>query len=53
MAKRTDKPKKKAAPKKSAAWLRRKVAELKTDLEKLPKDRQDQLRRELKGEKDQ
>jgi len=49
MAKRTDKPKKKAAPKKSRAWFRRKVAELKAELEKLPADRQEQLKRELEG----
>lgn len=30
------------------AWFERKVAELKTELEKLPADRQEQLRRELK-----
>ena len=53
MSKRTDKPKKKAAPKKSAAWFRQKVAELKADLEKLPADRRELLRRELKGEGDQ
>ncbi len=29
------------------AWFERKVAELKTDLENLPVDRQEQLKREL------
>jgi hypothetical protein len=51
MAKRNDKPKKKAASKKGAAWFRRKVAELKAELEKLPADRQQRLRRELESEK--
>ena len=41
------KAKKKAAPKKDRAWFERKVAELKTELEKLPAGRQEQLRREL------
>jgi hypothetical protein len=36
-----------SAPKKDRAWFERKVAELKTELEKLPADRQEQLRREL------
>ena len=49
MKKRTDKAKR-AAPKRGAAWFRRKVAELKTELERLPADRQEQLRRELEGE---
>ena len=53
MAKRTDRPKKKAVPKKGRAWLRRKVAELKTELEKLPAGRQGQLLRELEEEKEQ
>jgi hypothetical protein len=44
MKRRTGKTKKKAAPKKDQAWFERKVAELKTELEKLPTD---QLRREL------
>jgi len=38
---------KKAAPKQDRAWFERKVAELKTELEKLSADRQEQLRREL------
>ena len=45
MKKRTSKAKK--APKKDEAWFRRKVAELKAELEKLPADRQEQFRREL------
>jgi hypothetical protein len=40
------------APKKDRAWFERKVAELKTELEKLPADRQVQLRRELEDEGD-
>ena len=40
----------KAAPKKDRAWFERKVAELKAELEKLPADRQEQLRRELEDE---
>ncbi len=43
------KPRKKAGAK-DRAWLERKVAELKTELEKLPTDRQAQLRRELEDE---
>jgi hypothetical protein len=46
------KAKKKAPPKKDRAWFERKVAELKTELEKLPADQQEQLRRELKDERD-
>ncbi len=38
---------KKAKPKRSAEWFERKVAELKAELQKLPADRQEQLRREL------
>jgi hypothetical protein len=52
MNKRAGKPKK-AAPKKDRAWFARKVAELKTELEKLPADRQEQLRRELEGDREQ
>jgi hypothetical protein len=48
MGKRTNNTKAKAIPKKSRAWFERKVAELKTDLDKLPGDRQEQLNRELK-----
>ncbi len=47
MTKRTDKAKKKAAPKKDRAWFARKVAELKAEAERLPADRQRQLKREL------
>jgi len=43
------KPKEKAAAK-DRAWFERKVAELKAELEKLPADRQEQLRRELEDE---
>jgi hypothetical protein len=46
MKKRTGKAKK-TAPKKDGAWFERKVAELKTELEKLPADRQEQLRHEI------
>jgi hypothetical protein len=52
MIKRTEKTRKKAAPKKDQAWFERKVAELKAELEKLPADRQEQLRRELKEGKE-
>jgi hypothetical protein len=52
MTKRTGKAKKKAAPKKDRAWFERQVAELKAELEKLPADRQEQLRRELEDEGD-
>jgi len=44
------KPKTKAAPKKDRAWFERKVAELNAELDKLPADRQEQLRRELEDE---
>ena len=49
MKKRTGKAKK-AGPKKDRAWFARKVAELKTELEKLRADRQAQLRRVLEDE---
>jgi hypothetical protein len=49
MKRRTGKAKK-AAPKKDRAWFERKVAELKAELEKLPADRQEQLKRELEKE---
>jgi hypothetical protein len=45
MRKRTGKTK--AKPKPDQAWFERKVAELKTELAKLPADRQEQLRREV------
>lgn len=51
MKKRTGKAKK-TGPKKDRAGFERKVAELKTELEKLPADRQAQLRRELEDEGD-
>jgi hypothetical protein len=47
MAKRFGKAKKRAAPKRDRAWFEGKVAKLKAELEKLPADRQEQLRREL------
>lgn len=54
MTKRTGKPKRKAAPTKDRAWFERKVAELKAELkaelEKLPAERQEQLKRELESE---
>lgn len=37
-------------PKKDRAWFERKVAELKTALEKLPADRQAELKKELEGD---
>ena len=46
MKKRTGKAKN-AGPKKGRAWFERKVAELKTEMEKLPADRQEQLKREM------
>jgi len=45
---RAGKPKAKAA--KDRAWFEQKVAELKAELNKLPADRQEQLRRELESE---
>jgi hypothetical protein len=42
------KAKRNTVPNKDRAWFERKVAALKTELEKLPADRQEQLRRELK-----
>jgi len=54
MANRTGRGKKKAAPaKKGRAWFERKVAELKAELEKLPADRQEQLKRELEEGREQ
>ncbi len=50
MTKRAGRPKKRAARKKDRTWFERKVAELKAELEKLPADRQEQLRRELEDE---
>jgi hypothetical protein len=40
----------KAAAEKDRAWFERKVAELKAELDKLPPDRQEQLRRKLERE---
>lgn len=45
MAKRTSNTRDKEQ--KDRAWFERKVAELKTELDKLPVDRQEQLKREL------
>jgi hypothetical protein len=39
--------KRKGKPKQDREWFERKVAELKSELEKLPADRQEQLTREL------
>jgi len=47
MAKRITKVKRTVPSKEDRAWFERKVAELKTDLEKLPEDRQEQLKREM------
>lgn len=52
MNKRTDDAKTEAAPKNDQVWFERKVAELKAELEKLPPDRQEQLKRELKCKAD-
>lgn len=41
---------KKTETEKDRDWLQRKVAELKSELEKLPVERQEQLRRELDSE---
>ena len=49
MKKRTGKAKK-TGLEKDRAWFERKVAELKTELQKLPADRQEQLKRELETE---
>jgi hypothetical protein len=45
MTNRTAGVKKKPVPIKDWAWFERKVAELKAELDKLPADRQEQLRR--------
>jgi hypothetical protein len=47
------KPKTKAAPKRDREWFERKVAELKAELDTLPADRQEQLKRELEEESEQ
>ena len=46
MAKEKDKAPDKTKPK-DRAWFERRVAELKAELDKLPVDRQEQLKREL------
>ena len=46
MRERSSEAKSPRALKKDQAWFERKVAELKTELEKLPADRQEQLKRE-------
>lgn len=51
MKKRTGKAKK-TGPKKNRAWFERKMSELRAELETLPADRQEQLRRELEDEGD-
>ena len=48
MRKNTGKTRAKAKP--DRAWFERKVAELKAELERLPADRQEQLRWELEEE---
>jgi hypothetical protein len=52
VTRRRGKAKNKAAPKKDRAWFERKVAELKVELDKLPPDRQQQVKRELETEED-
>ena len=52
MTTRSGKGRKGPAPKKDRAWFERKVAELKAEIEKLPADRQEQLKRELEAEGD-
>jgi hypothetical protein len=47
------KPTRKVSPKKDRAWFERKVAELRGELDKLPADRQEQLRRKLERENEQ
>ena len=43
---------KRTVPKKDRAWFERKVAELKAEVEKLPADRQEELKRELDERKE-
>ena len=50
---RTGKAKKKAAPKRDRVWFEQKIAELKAEVEKLPADRQGQLKRELDRDREQ
>jgi len=52
MKKRTGKAKK-TGTKKDREWFERKVAELRSEVERLPADRQAQLRRELESEREQ
>jgi hypothetical protein len=49
MRKKTGKTK--PRPEQDQAWFERKVAELKAQLEKLPADRQEQLKREVEQER--
>ena len=49
MRKKTGKTK--LRPEQDQAWFERQVAELKAALEKLPADRQEQLKRELEQER--
>jgi hypothetical protein len=53
MKKRFSKAKRRVSPRKDRASFERKVAELKTALEELPADRQEQLRRELEEASEQ
>lgn len=48
----TGKAKKKTAAPKDRAWFEAKVAEMKAELEKLPAERQEQLKRELEHRKE-
>jgi hypothetical protein len=52
MTMQAGKAKKKTATKKDRAWFERKVAELKADLDKLPADRQAQLKGKLESDTD-
>jgi hypothetical protein len=49
MTKRTGNARK-TAPKKDQEWFRRKVAELKAELEKLPAGRQEQFKQQIERE---
>jgi len=51
MTKPTGKAKKRAAPKKDRAWFEQKVAEMKAELDKLPADRQELMKRRLDRER--
>lgn len=50
MTKRTGKRKRKPIRKRDRAWFERKVAELKAEAERLPVERQEQLRQRLRAE---